>query len=45
MKTDIVTVAILVFCFGVLVSSVNASGLFHSEAPAPSALQQGVAYR
>jgi len=45
MKTDIVTVAVLVFCVGVLVSSVSASGIFDQDAPAPSALQQGIATR
>lgn len=45
MNNDVITVAILVFCFGVLVSSVSASGIFDEDAPAPSALQQGIAIR
>jgi len=43
MKADILTIAALVFVFGVLASSVNATDVFKSDAQAPAALQQGVA--
>lgn len=45
MKADIVTVAILVFCFGVLVSSVSVSEIFQQDTAIPSPLQQGIAIR
>ncbi len=45
MKTDVLTLVILVFCVGVLVSSVGLSEAFKSEPTPPTALQQGIATR
>jgi hypothetical protein len=46
MKNDVLTIAIVVFFIGVLVSSVGLSGVFESEEPeVPTALQQGVTLR
>ena len=46
MKNDVLTIAIVVFFIGVLVSSVGLSDVFdHEEPDAPPALQQGVTLR
>ena len=45
MKTDIMTLAVLVFCVGVLASSVSAFDLFNSEPEPVTALQQGIPNR
>lgn len=45
MKTDVMTIAVVVFALGVLASSVNATYVFKSESHAPTALQQGIAIR
>ena len=46
MKTDVLTVAALVFVVGLLASSFSDSDFFQSESEeAPAALQQGVAIR
>lgn len=45
MKTDVMTIAMLVFCVGVLASSVSAMDLFKSEPEPVTALQQGISYR
>ncbi|WP_460231015.1 hypothetical protein [Aurantivibrio plasticivorans] len=47
MKNDILTIAVIVFFVGVLVSSVGFSDVFESEKEqhTPSALHQGVTLR
>lgn len=45
MKTDVMIIVILVFCLGVLASSVGLTKVFESEPTPPGALQQGVATR
>ena len=45
MKPDILTLAVLVFCVGVLVSSIGLTDAFQSEPTPPAALQQGIATR
>ena len=43
MKADVMTIAALVFCVGVLATSVSAMEVFHSEPEPVTALQQGIA--
>ena len=45
MKTDILTVAAVVFVIGVLVTSIVGSDIFNNEQEPPAALQQGIAIR
>lgn len=46
MKTDVLTMAALVFIIGLLLSSISFSEIFDpSEDDAPTALQQGSAFR
>ena len=46
MKNDVLTIAIVVFFIGVLISSVGLSDVFDDKEPeVPSALQQGVTLR
>lgn len=46
MKNDVLTIAVIVFFVGVLVSSVGFSNVFESEEQeTPSALHQGVTLR
>ncbi len=46
MKNDVLTIAIVVFFIGVLISSVGLSDVFDDEEPeVPPALQQGVTVR
>ncbi len=45
MKTDVMSIAVVVFFVGVLVSSVGFTDVFQSEPEPPTALQQGIAIR
>lgn len=45
MKTDVMTIAALVFCVGVLATSVSAMDVFQSEPEPVTALQQGFAIK
>ena len=45
MKTDVMTIAALVFVVGLLASSLGGTDLFGSEPEPPAALQQGVTLR
>ncbi len=45
MKPDILTLAVFIFCVGVLVSSVGLTDVFQSEPAPPAALHQGIATR
>ena len=47
MKNDVLTIAIVVFFIGVLISSVGLSNVFEDKEPEtpPSALQQGLTLR
>ncbi|MDP5210457.1 MULTISPECIES: hypothetical protein [unclassified Microbulbifer] len=45
MKPDALTIAVIVFVAGVLLSTSGLSGVFASEPEPPAALQQGVVTR
>lgn len=45
MKTDVLTLAAVVFVIGLVISGVSGSDLFQSEQEPPAALQQGMATR
>ncbi len=43
MRTDVLTLTVVIFVLGVLVSSVGITDVFHAEVAAPAELQQGFA--
>ena len=45
MKGDVLTITVLVFALGVLVTGLTNSSLFEQEPETPTALMQGVATR
>ena len=45
MKTDVLTLAAVVFVIGLVVSGVSGADFFESEQEPPAALQQGIATR
>lgn len=45
MKTDVLTLVVIVFCVGVLASTLDIQKVFAAKQTPPTALQQGVATR